>query len=440
MKFLAGLAVAASLASSAASAAVASAPVYILSKSRTASDDSTAPSLPRQIARQILLQRLAATDATSFFDTLPRHYDADDALSLLEQFGGDVANSNFLESEDSSTRNPEILVVVEGVTDKHIAAIEGALSTTPAFTIADPPSQAANAKLFVDELAAGGIVAHKNVPLTDTMSQDAWNNGVFVALYDVKQNPSAVDEIVETLPKMIDLSATNAGVTLVLMPEGSRSSKANVWAHVHKHHKDHQKNKNHGDKTKHDKTKHRPTAAALELRAEESVFIEGESVFDSETMFVKTSAQSTESVEQTESTEFKANEFVPAAAAASIPACFQSFNSCDTATNSCSGHGKCVDKYAINNGGIASPNAAKGSCFVCHCLSTLNRPEDEGGLSTTQWAGNMCQKIDVSVPFWLITGFTVAIVGAVAFAIGLLFSVGEEKLPGVIGAGVSRSK
>jgi len=52
----------------------------------------------------------------------------------------------------------------------------------------------------------------------------------------------------------------------------------------------------------------------------------------------------------------------------------------------------------------------------------------------------MCQKEDISTQFWLIAGFTITIIGAVTFAIGLLFSVGEEKLPGVIGAGVSRSK
>ncbi len=44
------------------------------------------------------------------------------------------------------------------------------------------------------------------------------------------------------------------------------------------------------------------------------------------------------------------------------------------------------------------------------------------------------------MPFWLIVGFTVTIIGAISFAIGLLFSVGEERLPGVIGAGVSKSK
>jgi hypothetical protein len=40
----------------------------------------------------------------------------------------------------------------------------------------------------------------------------------------------------------------------------------------------------------------------------------------------------------------------------------------------------------------------------------------------------------------MLAGFTITIVGAVSFAISMLFSVGEETLPGVIGAGVSRSK
>ncbi len=123
-----------------------------------------------------------------------------------------------------------------------------------------------------------------------------------------------------------------------------------------------------------------------------------------------------------------------------IPACFQSFNSCVAQTGNCSEHGTCVDKFQLNGGGSAAARPG-GVCFVCHCFSTLNRPEEPNrGVSTTQWAGNTCQKIDVSVPFWLITGFSVTLVGAIAFAISLLFNVGEEKLPGVIGAGVSRTK
>lgn len=76
-------------------------------------------------------------------------------------------------------------------------------------------------------------------------------------------------------------------------------------------------------------------------------------------------------------------------------------------------------------------------------MSTVVRDGSEPGAigeKTIRWGGNMCQKKDVSIPFWLLTGFTIAIVGMITFAIGLLYSVGEEQLPGVIGAGVSRSK
>jgi hypothetical protein len=122
-----------------------------------------------------------------------------------------------------------------------------------------------------------------------------------------------------------------------------------------------------------------------------------------------------------------------------------------TQTNSCSDHGKCVDKYALPSGNstsdASSASAAAGSsCFVCVCQASVVEPGEGAGAGkakgrkTVHWGGNMCQKEDVSVPFWLITGFTVTMIGAISFAIGLLFGVGEEKLPGVIGAGVSRSK
>jgi len=136
------------------------------------------------------------------------------------------------------------------------------------------------------------------------------------------------------------------------------------------------------------------------------------------------------------------HDFVPLKA--KIPACFQSSNSCMTQTHNCSGHGRCLDKYAssANEGSVrrADDDTPVLVCFVCHCTSTLNRPEGEGGLSTTHWAGNMCQKRDISVEFWMITIFSVFIIGALTFAVGMLFSVGEEKLPGVIGAGVSKAR
>ena len=117
-----------------------------------------------------------------------------------------------------------------------------------------------------------------------------------------------------------------------------------------------------------------------------------------------------------------------------IAACYQSKNSCTTATNSCSGHGVCEDRYAK-----AEPSPEDAKCFACRCQGTEGTGE-KGSHAYTHWAGPTCAKIDVSVPFWLFTGLTIAIVTVLGLAIGLLFSVGEEKLPGVIGAGVSKSK
>jgi hypothetical protein len=54
-----------------------------------------------------------------------------------------------------------------------------------------------------------------------------------------------------------------------------------------------------------------------------------------------------------------------------------------------------------------------------------------------QWGGTACEKKDVSVEFWLFASFGVAMTGLVAGAIGLLYIMGAEELPSVIGAGVA---
>ena len=118
------------------------------------------------------------------------------------------------------------------------------------------------------------------------------------------------------------------------------------------------------------------------------------------------------------------------ASSAQVPSCFKSEDSCVPGTGNCSGHGSCVNRYANSDG-----SDGKETCYACHCLATVN---DQGSL--THWAGKTCAKKDVSVPFWLFAGFTLLMLGILTLAIQMLFSVGEEKLPGVIGAGVSKSK
>jgi hypothetical protein len=112
-----------------------------------------------------------------------------------------------------------------------------------------------------------------------------------------------------------------------------------------------------------------------------------------------------------------------------IPRCHATLDSCNTATANCSGHGDCKKKYGQDN---------QGACYACLCKASVNMID--GYKQSIYWGGSSCQKEDISAQFWLLAGFSVAAVGLISWGIGLLFSIGEEKLPGVIGAGVSGAK
>lgn len=116
-----------------------------------------------------------------------------------------------------------------------------------------------------------------------------------------------------------------------------------------------------------------------------------------------------------------------------LPACFPSLSACESSTRNCSGHGTCSKKYTDAD---APTDSRYKNCYACQCSATT-KESGSGGVSTTYWAGPACQKKDVSVQFWLIALFSVAMVGLVSFAVGQVWSMGEEELPSVIGAGVS---
>lgn len=113
-----------------------------------------------------------------------------------------------------------------------------------------------------------------------------------------------------------------------------------------------------------------------------------------------------------------------------MPVCYASNSSCVDATNNCSGHGYCYRKYASKHEAVSS------DCYACKCVDTVVRNKD-GTIKRIQWGGPACQKRDVSTPFFLLAGIAVMIVVAVSSGIGMLFSVGQEELPSVIGAGVA---
>lgn len=112
-----------------------------------------------------------------------------------------------------------------------------------------------------------------------------------------------------------------------------------------------------------------------------------------------------------------------------LPGCFKSQSECQSTTRNCTGHGQCYLKYTDKN--AADPPG--GACYTCQCSAT----KSNNGHKTTNWGGPACQKKDVVAPFWLLAGFTVGLVFVITFGIGTLWSMGEEELPSVIGAGVS---
>lgn len=108
-----------------------------------------------------------------------------------------------------------------------------------------------------------------------------------------------------------------------------------------------------------------------------------------------------------------------------LPVCHPSLQSCITTTNNCSGHGTA---YKKSSGAI--------DCFACKCSKTV-LTDDDGRVKTVYWGGPACQKKDISVPFFLLAGLSIALVGVVTWGVGLMASIGQEELPGVIGAGVA---
>ena len=112
------------------------------------------------------------------------------------------------------------------------------------------------------------------------------------------------------------------------------------------------------------------------------------------------------------------------------PLCYSVESDCLSSTGNCSGHGSCYNKVS------APESSAGGDCWLCGCQPTVVKNK-KGQNKTTVWGGPACSKKDVSAPFFLLAGFTIVMVATLSWGIGLLYSIGEEELPSVIGAGVT---
>ncbi|KAI4149486.1 MAG: hypothetical protein L6R39_002495 [Caloplaca ligustica] len=111
-----------------------------------------------------------------------------------------------------------------------------------------------------------------------------------------------------------------------------------------------------------------------------------------------------------------------------LPVCHPSLEKLNEATNNCSGHGTPYLK-------LDGTSEKRANCYACKCKKTVIHRGN--GVKTIEWAGPACSKKDVSQQFWLLAGITIGLVATASWGVGLLFSVGQEELPSVIGAGVA---
>ncbi|XWW95330.1 hypothetical protein V2A60_003288 [Cordyceps javanica] len=378
MKFTAGIV--AALASCAA-AATTTGHAFTFPRDESASTAS----LGRSLARLVFLQRLASPGEGPTIGDIPEDISAADAVATLNRFS---SSKDVLFAPKSTTKR--LFVMVDGMTASQVEDATKALGQDAAFTIDDLPSSAANRDLVdIDAYNAGATKQHsctldEIMKLTDGK---CWGKSSTAARYNIAEKPESIKSILDalrTIPRLAKAGKFEA--TVVLLPETGDNAKPS-WS----------------DKPQ-------------ELRRRQA-----EQVISSNHKAASVGV-----------THPAAASSTPLPPKKPIPACFSSNETCMAGTNNCSGgHGTCVNKY-----GAVPKDAEEGDvCFVCRCGRTAN--ENSG---PTYWGGATCAKQDVSVPFWLFFGFTIVIVGTVWMSISLLFSVGEEKLPGVIGAGVSRSK
>lgn len=116
-----------------------------------------------------------------------------------------------------------------------------------------------------------------------------------------------------------------------------------------------------------------------------------------------------------------------------LPLCHSSLKTASSATHNCSGHGAPYLKYQTKS---SSESDVMIDCWACKCSPSISKDKD-GKVKTVYWGGPACQKKDISVQFWLLAALGIGLAATTSWGIGLLYSIGDEELPSVIGAGVA---
>ncbi|GAA5909201.1 uncharacterized protein JCM6883_005803 [Sporobolomyces salmoneus] len=102
--------------------------------------------------------------------------------------------------------------------------------------------------------------------------------------------------------------------------------------------------------------------------------------------------------------------------------CFDSLEDLNNQTASCLGHGEGVKGISTKEG--------KGDCWVCRCRATV----DEETGKKTNWAGEGCEKVDLSGSFSLLFFSSLGLILILGASVSLLYKIGTVELPGTLSA------
>lgn len=378
----------------AASAVVSDASVYIFQGQEWPST-SNPPTLSPEEARLVFAQRLGVSQYHSIGDA------SESTLAHINTFGG---RQESIFQDSGRDKAAELVLFVQGVSSKTAEPLLSAWSSiNPAFTISNVPSPKANLRLIEDLQRQVGQV--KGCFFEDTINpfnDKCWDGKTKAIFMDLNKrgDDTAITDLIAAHERFIEFAKNNEmNVMVILMPESGSTKSLKAYGSYEM-----------------------PSQVPIGRRQAEEPITDlpaaSSAVFKSKQVMTSNTSEPLEPITG-----------VP-------PVCHSSFVSCMSATNNCSRHGECYEKY-----GSAKGENASSPCYACGCVATnetfLVGEDRRPVYREIHWGGAACQKKDVSGPFWLFATFTIVMIGLVSWSIGLLFSIGEEKLPGVIGAGVS---
>ncbi|KAF2742614.1 hypothetical protein M011DRAFT_529727 [Sporormia fimetaria CBS 119925] len=412
---LSGLTLLSSLYCSAAAAATGHIFVYDPFGAKT--DRSHTSTVTPETARLLLAHRLGLSQYHDLGTNV-----GDDVVELLNAFGGEQDLFADPHTQDKASRRA--LVWVEDVDDVD-AIIKDQSAYTGHILISDPPAADANKRLVEDlDLQARAqpkqadplgwnYQAENDIDYAHKDTKEAVSHGDFVTIAHITQPDGSLREYVRTglvnhLEAIASAGERGWPLTVVLMP---RSSKA----------KNHLQPYGQYRMPSSLKARRNNPEAVLSLSSiQPSTMPEGFASNDSPVV-----------------PQAKSNDTSPVVGI--LPPFFSSEEDCMKQTHNCSNHGVCRRAHSKKN--VQRAEKGKAERYVCVCEPTVQHVGEDKGMESkrkvTYWGGPACQKKDVSQPFWLLAGSGVVLAFLISAAIGMMFSMGSEELPSVIGAGVS---